>query len=734
LKRTDLKVKVSMHQYFHRVRFLTPLGVIALAALAAACSTPAAPAPATTMSTSQPTMTDDPYLWLEDVDGERALAWVRAENKKTVDALASSSDFKRLEGDVRTILDSDARIPSVQKIGELYYNFWRDKQNPRGLWRRTTLAEYRKPNPAWETVLDVDALDATERKGWVWAGAECLKPDQVRCLVSLSPGGSDATVVREFDLSTKTWVPGGFEKPLAKGDVHWVDQDTLFIATDFGPGSLTSSGYARIAKRWKRGTPLSSAVTVYEGLATDVGVEAERDHTPGFVRDFVSRSLAFYNDELYLLGSDLKLTKIDAPNSAKKAVAREWLLLALREAWSVGGQTYAAGTLLATRLDAFMQGARRFDVLFEPTSSTSMLSMTVTHKHIVLNVLDDVKSSLRVMTPPAVGASAWQRSTIAGVPTLGQVSVAAVDSDRSDDLWLNVTDFLTPPQLMLARAGGGAQDLIPLKSSPTFFDATKHQVTQHFATSKDGTRVPYFLVAPKNLTLNSSTPTLLYGYGGFEVSQLPRYAAGVGKGWLEKGGAYVVANIRGGGEYGPRWHQAALKANRPRSFEDFAAVAQDLVARKVTSPKRLAMRGGSNGGLLMGAMLTQYPDSFGAVSIEVPLLDMKRYTKLLAGASWIAEYGDPDKADEWAFIQTWSPYHRADASKAYPPTLLLTSTKDDRVHPGHARKMAALLLSQGKDVRYYENIEGGHGGAANNAQAAFMAALSYQFLWQSLER
>jgi prolyl oligopeptidase len=689
-------------------------------------------------------MIEDPYLWLEDVEGERALAWVRAENKKTVDAMATSSDFKRLEGDIRTILDSDARIPGVRKIGDLYYNFWRDKQNPRGLWRRTSLAEYRKPNPAWETVLDVDALDATERKGWVWAGAECLKPEQVRCLVSLSPGGSDATVVREFDLTTKAWVPGGFEKPLAKGDVHWVDRDTLFISTDFGPGSLTSSGYARIAKRWKRGTPLSSAVTVYEGLASDVGVEAERDHTPGFQRDFVNRALAFYNDELYLLGSDGKPTKIDAPNSAKKAVVREWLLLTLREAWSVGGQDYKAGSLLATRLDAFMQGARRFDVLFDPTPSTSLSSMTVTQKHIVLNVLDDVKSSLRVMTPPAStggagGAATWQRSTIAGVPTLGQISVAAVDSDRSDDLWLNVTNFLTPPQLMMVSAGGAGaggkrQDLTPLKTSPTFFDATKHQVTQHFAVSKDGTRVPYFLVAPKNLTPNGSVPTLLYGYGGFEVSELPRYSAGVGKGWLERGGAYVVANIRGGGEYGPRWHQAALKANRPRAFEDFAAVAQDLVARKVTSPKRLATRGGSNGGLLMGAMLTQYPDSFGALSIEVPLLDMKRYTKLLAGASWMAEYGDPDKPEEWAFIQTWSPYHRVDATRAYPPTLLLTSTKDDRVHPGHARKMAALLQSQGKDVRYYENIEGGHGGSANNAQAAFMAALAYHYLWQSVTR
>lgn len=688
-------------------------------------------------TTQSITMTNDPYLWLEDVDGTRALEWVRAENQRTVDELASNVTFKGLEASIRTILDSDARIPSVEKIGSFYYNFWRDKQNPRGVWRRTTLDEYRKPTPAWETVLDIDALNLAEGKAWVWSGAKCLMPDHRRCLIALSPGGTDATVTREFDLVDKAWVTGGFESPLAKGQLAWIDRDTVYAFTDFGAGSQTASGYPRIAKRWRRGTPLSRAELVYEGQADDLYISAQRDFTPGFERDFVHRALAFYSDEMLWVTGDGSLKKVPVPDSSIKAMHREWLLITLRDPWTVGAQTHPAGTLLATRFNEFMQGAGMFDVLYAPTPSTSLSGMIGTRQHLVLNVLDDVKSTLRVWTATEHG---WKMSTIEGLPRLGQINAVAVDPYTSDDVWLNVTDFLTPPSLLMtslapsiegARAATNPQ---LLKQSPTFFDASTHQVEQHFATSKDGTRVPYFLVMPHGAQRDGSTPTLLYGYGGFEVSELPRYSAGVGKGWIERGGAYALANIRGGGEYGPRWHQAALKANRHRAIEDFAAVAQDLVARKVTAPHRLGVRGGSNGGLLTGNMLTQHPTLVGAVSIEVPLLDMRRYHRLLAGASWMAEYGDPDKPDEWAFIQTFSPYHLFDPARTYPPTLLLTSTKDDRVHPGHARKMAALMRAANKNVRYYENIEGGHGGAADNGQAAFMAALAYHFLWQSLSR
>jgi len=673
------------------------------------------------------TMADDPYAWLEEVEGAKQLDWVRAQNAKAEAEIAATPEFKRLEADIRAILDSDAKIPGVQKIGEYYYNFWKDKQHERGLWRRTTLVEYRKAQPRWETVLDLDALNKAEGKNWVWHGADCRKPDYTRCLIALSRGGADADETREFDLATRTFLADGFYRPESKGALGWKDADTVYVFTDFGPGTMTSSGYPRVVKEWKRGTPLASAALVYEGKPDDMDIAAMHDDTPGFKRDFVSRTLAFYNDELYLRGADGRLTRIDAPNSANKGVQREWLTLELREPWTVGGRTYPAGSLLAARFDDFMAGKRDFDVLFEPTDKTSLASFTWTRNHLVLNVLEDVKNRLSVLTPTD---GQWKKSEFTGAPSFGTIGVGAVDADESDAVWLTVTDYLTPTTLSLAEIGKKPEQL---KSMPVFFDAAGKVIEQHFATSKDGTKVPYFLVRPKDLKLDGATPTLLYGYGGFEISLTPGYSGGVGKGWLEKGGVYAVANIRGGGEYGPRWHQAALKANRHKAYEDFAAVAQDLIARKITSPKHLGIQGGSNGGLLTGNMLTQYPELFGAVVVQVPLLDMKRYSHLLAGASWMAEYGNPDTAD-WQFIQTFSPYHLFDASKDYPPTLFMTSTRDDRVHPAHARKMHARMAEAGKDVRYYENIEGGHGGAANNAQAAHMSALAYTFLWQQLAK
>ncbi|HEU5048996.1 MAG TPA: prolyl oligopeptidase family serine peptidase [Gemmatimonadales bacterium] len=668
---------------------------------------------------------NDPYLWLEDVTGDTALAWVRAQNELTEAHLARTPTFGQLESRIRSILDSDARIPNVQKLGKFYYNFWQDAEHERGIWRRTTLAEYRKSEPAWETVIDLDALGREEGENWVWHGADCLRPAYERCLVALSRGGADADVTREFDLTTKTWVADGFIRPEAKGGLNWIDRDRVYVFTDFGEGTLTESGYPRIVKEWRRGTPLSAAAVVYEGGSDDMYISAGHDDTPGFERDFVSRTIAFYNDELYHRRPDGRLARIEAPNSASKSVYREWLLLELREPYSAGGTTHPAGTLLAARFDDFMAGRREFTVLFAPTATASLAGYTWTRHHLVLNILEDVKNRLSVLTP----ADDWARRELVGAPRVGTVVVNDVDRDESDSLWMHTTDFLSPTTLSIVEIGREPE---VLKAMPAFFEAPGHVIEQHFATSRDGTRVPYFLVRPGNRPLDGTAPTLLYGYGGFEISLTPYYSGTVGAAWLERGGVYAVANIRGGGEYGPRWHQAALKANRHRAYEDFAAVARDLVARGVTSPAHLGIQGGSNGGLLVGNMLTQYPELFGAVVVQVPLLDMRRYHKLLAGASWMAEYGDPDKPEEWEFIRTFSPYHLVREDAEYPPTLFMTSTRDDRVHPGHARKMAARMLAAGKQVRYYENIEGGHGGSATNRQAAHMMALAYSFLWEEL--
>ena len=707
------------------------VSLLAATALGAALAAGGAMAQGASEADGEPataaTMSADPWQWLEEVEGEKALDWVRARNAVTEAELASTGEFKRLESDILEILDSEAKIPYVQKIGDHYYNFWKDAQHERGIWRRTTLQEYRKPNPKWETVIDLDALNEAEGENWVWHGADCLRPDYERCLVALSRGGADADVTREFDLASRTWVEGGFFRPEAKGGLGWIDRDNVYVYTDFGDGTMTESGYPRIVKAWKRGTPMTAAKVVYEGNPDDMYIAAARDHSPGYVRDFVFRTIAFYNDELYLRRADGTLDQVDVPNSTNKSVVREWLGLELREPWTVGGETYKAGSYIVANFDDFMAGKRDFEVLFAPTDTTSLAGVTWTKDHVVLNVLDDVKNRLSVLTPRDDGT--WTSKPFTGAPDIGTLGVSAVDSDESNAVWLTAESYLTPDTLSLATIGQGPE---VLKTMPSFFDASKHEVSQHFATSKDGTRVPYFMVAPKGLERDGSAPTLLYGYGGFEISMLPGYSATVGKGWLEKGGVYAVANIRGGGEYGPRWHQAALKANRHKAYEDFAAVAKDLVARNVTSPEHLGIQGGSNGGLLMGNMLTQYPDLFGAVVVQVPLLDMQRYHKLLAGASWMAEYGDPDKPEEWAFIKTFSPYHLYNPVRDYPATLFTTSTRDDRVHPGHARKMMAKMAEGNEDVRYYENIEGGHGGSANNKQAAHMSALAYTFLWNQL--
>ncbi|TWT30938.1 Prolyl endopeptidase precursor [Blastopirellula retiformator] len=669
----------------------------------------------------------DPYIWLEDVEGEETLDWVRARNKISQAKLESDADFSTLQSDLLAILDSNDRIPFVRKRGEYYYNFWRDEKNERGVWRRTTLDEYKKAEPKWEVIIDLDELAKAEGENWVWSGAQVLRPEYNRALVSLSRGGADADVTREFDIATRKFVEDGFNRPEAKGGMSWIDIDHVFISTDFGPGSVTDSGYPRIAKLWTRGEKLEDAKVVYEGKMTDMSISASHDSTPGFERNFVRRAIAFYNNEIYLLKEDGSLAQIETPNSAGKGVHREYLTLELREPWTVGDKTYKTGSLLVANFDDFMAGKRDFTVLFEPTDRNALAGARFTKDYLLLNVLEDVASKLFVMQPQADGS--WSKTPLVGAPTLGTVSVSPVDSDESNDYFMTSTDYLTPTTLYMGEVGKQPEEL---KAMPEFFDATGLTVAQHFATSKDGTKVPYFMLYRKEMKFDGANPTLLYGYGGFEISLQPGYRATVGRAWSTQGGVYVVANIRGGGEYGPRWHQAALKQNRLRAYEDFAAVAEDLIERKVTSREHLGIQGGSNGGLLVGNMVTLYPDLFKAAVCQVPLLDMKRYNHLLAGASWMAEYGNPDLPEEWEFIRTYSPYHNVKEDVDYPTVFFTTSTRDDRVHPGHARKMFAKMEGWDKDVLYYENIEGGHGGAANNRQSAFMTTMAFTFLKQQL--
>ena len=668
----------------------------------------------------------DPFLWLEDVGGERALDWVREQNRTSQAALEKAPGFEALRSDLLAILDSDEKIPYVGKIGDWYYNFWQDAEHVQGVWRRTTLEEYRKPQPKWETIIDLDALSKAEGENWVWHGANCRYPEYDRCLVSLSRGGADADVTREFDLATRTWVKDGFFLPEAKGGASWIDRDTLFVYTDFGDGSMTTSGYPRIVKVWKRGTPLSAATTLFEGKPEDISVGAYVAHTRGKRHELVYRGITFYT-RAYFLRSGGQLHRIDVPEDAELSFWGDWLLVELKSEWTTGERTWPQGALLAIDIGRFGEGARDFAMLYEPHARKSLSGYEGTRDHLLVTELDNVKDRLYEWK---IEDGQWWRRAV-DVPSFGNLGVSAIDDETSNGYFLTFTDFLTPTTLYLGESGSDARER--LKELPAYFDASGFTVTQHEAVSSDGTRVPYFQIAGKDLELDGSNPTLLYGYGGFEVSRLPTYSASVGRGWLSQGGVYVLANMRGGGEFGPAWHRAVLKENRQLAYDDFIAIGEDLVRRKVTSPEHLGIQGGSNGGLLMGVMLTQRPDLWGAVVCQVPLLDMKRYNKLLAGASWMGEYGNPDVPEEWAYISRYSPYHNVREDADYPPILFTTSTRDDRVHPGHARKMMARMLDQGHDdLLYYENIEGGHGGAANNRQAAYMQALSYTFLRQQL--
>jgi prolyl oligopeptidase len=669
---------------------------------------------------------DDPHLWLEEVTSERALAWAKQQNAVSTGELEGSPHFEPTRQRLLSILDSKERIPYVSKSGEHYYNFWRDEKNVRGLWRRTSLNEYRKPAPAWEIVLDLDALAERENENWVWKGSSVLYPSYDRALLSLSRGGADATVVREFDLKAKTFVKDGFFLPEAKSSVAWRNRDSIYVGTDFGPGSLTSSGYPRLAKEWKRGRPLSEAATVFEGELEDVRVSAYVVHDHGRTYEFVNRGVTFFTSETRLRRGD-DWVVIDKPADARVGTFGDQLLLRLRSDWEVGGKMHPAGSFLAAGLESYLKGDRELTALFEPTERKSLAGTSATKNYLIINELDNIRNKIYALQ---YTNGQWSR-TLIETPSFGTVSLSGIDPHESDDYFMTATDFLTPSSLYFGTIGRSERE--KLKSLPAFFKSDGLEVSQHEATSIDGTRIPYFQVSRQGLAQDGSNPTLLYGYGGFEISMLPGYNASVGSAWLERGGVYVLANIRGGGEFGPKWHYAARKENRQRAYDDFIAVAEDLVERKVTSPKHLGIQGGSNGGLLVGVMLTQRPELFKAVVCQVPLLDMRRFNVLLAGASWMDEYGDPDKPGEWAYISKYSPYQNVVKEKDYPRVLFTTSTRDDRVHPGHARKMVAKMKEQGHDVLYYENIEGGHGGAANNKQAAYMMALAYTFLLNELK-
>jgi prolyl oligopeptidase len=665
---------------------------------------------------------DDPYLWLEDITGEDALDWVRAHNAPTVAEFRDrgADDFERMRAEALEVLDTDARIPYVRRRGEFLYNFWRDAANPRGLWRRTTLDSYRRDSPDWDVLIDLDALATADDENWVWAGAGVIEPDYTRALIGLSRGGSDAAVVREFDMLTREFVTDGFVLPEAKTQISWADPDTVLVGTDFGEGSLTESGYPRVVKRWRRGQPLADAETVFEGSRTDVRVTASVDRTPGFERTFLGRALDFWNEQVYELRGT-ELIRIDAPTDASLSIHREWLLIELRTDWYTGSASYAAGSLLAAHYDEFLTGTAELTVVFQPDRHTSLNHYGWTRERLVMVTLADVASRVEIVTP-----GTWVRESVPGIPSATNTVIAATD-DTGDEFFLDSSGFDAPSRLLRATADGPLEQV---KSAPAFFDSDNVTVTQYFAKSADGTSIPYFVVRPRDAS--GPGPTLLTGYGGFEAACTPSYDGVLGRLWLARDGTYALANIRGGGEYGPRWHTQAMRAGRHKVAEDFAAVATDLVDRGITTVEQLGARGGSNGGLLMGVMLTKYPELFGALVCQMPLLDMRRFHLLSAGASWVAEYGDPDNPDDWKFIAEYSPYQNISADRHYPPVLITTSTRDDRVHPGHARKMAAALQAAGHRVWYYENIEGGHAGAADNAQVAFKSALIFRFLWHML--
>ena len=686
-------------------------------------------AAATLVTGSAMAISDDPFLWLEDVEGKRALTWVTAQNERSLKLLQADARYADLEAKALAILEAKDRIASPSFRAGQISNFWQDQANVRGLLRRTTLDSYLTDTPQWETVLDIDALTKAENANWVFKGANCLPPEETRCLVSLSVGGKDAVEVREFDTSTRSFVENGFKLPDGKQNADWLDSDTLYVARDWGPGTMTASGYPFIVKKWKRGTPIEQAVEVYRGNPTDVwaGGGALRDEDGKVQAVVFSRAPSFFESEQFI-ETEGGLKKLPFPSKASlQGLVQKQVVISIEEDWTWQGRSWAKGTLLSFRLSELKSdpAAASATLVYAPGPRESIEQVSSSRNRLLVAVYENVKGSLYAFK---FDGKAWSRQKL-NLPANASIGVVST-RDQDDKVFVNVTGFVDPDALYYGDVI--KNDFRRVKSLPPRFDGSNVTVAQHEATSPDGTKIPYFIVHRKGLKLDGTNPTLLYAYGGFQVSMTPAYSGTIGKLWLERGGVYVLANIRGGGEFGPAWHQAGLKTNRQVIYDDFVSVADDLVARKITTPRRLGIMGGSNGGLLMGVQLTQRPDLWNAVVIQVPLLDMLRYHKLLAGASWVGEYGDPDDAAEGAFLRKISPYHNLKAGTAYPEPFFVTSSKDDRVHPGHARKMAARMEQMGLPFLYYENIDGGHAAAANQRERAKRVALEFTYLSRKL--
>jgi prolyl oligopeptidase len=674
--------------------------------------------------------TDDDHLYLEEVLGEKALAEVKDWNSRSLDRLMADPRFEKMQAEALEILQSKDKIPYVSYRGGEVHNFWQDETHVRGIWRKSTLESYLSGDTEWETVLDFDKLSKDEGKNWVYKGNDCLAPDYNKCLINLSDGGKDATVVREFDVATKSFVKGGFESPESKGGLGWIDEDTVIAGIDFGEGSMTDSGYPFIAKIWKRGTPLEEAQEIFRGQKDDVSsgafsweLEEGRKEIIGF------RSTTFYDREyLWIPQKDGKLSEpVKIPVSLKTRINEYFkgqFVAQLNDDW--GG--YKTGDLVSFSADDFFEDGTigKVNLVHSPDEKSSIEGYGATKSKLLMSITKDVVGSAYAFD---WDGSKWSSEKL-DFPSGGTVSIGATN-DKEDVAFISTESFLVPDTLYTFDTS--TMKKAKAKSLPDWFDAGSMVSEQFFATSTDGTQVPYFVVRQKDIEMDGTNPTLLYGYGGFRISLNPSYSATRGKLWVERGGVYVLANIRGGAEYGPKWHAAGLKTERQRIYDDFIAVGEALVEKGITSPKHLGIEGGSNGGLLMGVMFTQRPDLFNAVICAVPLLDMMRYHTLLAGASWIGEYGDPEHPVEGKFLRKISPYHNVDPEGDYPEVFFITSTKDDRVHPGHARKMAKRMEDQGHEFLYYENIDGGHSAAANLKERAKRLALQHTYLMQKLK-
>jgi prolyl oligopeptidase len=671
----------------------------------------------------------DPFLWLEEVNGARASEWVKAENAKTLSVLQQDPRFAGFYASVLKIGEAKDRIAAPQFIDGRIYNFRQDADHVRGIWRTTSLADYANTAPAWKTVIDLDQLAKTEQKNWFWSGADCDSPSRKRCLVRLSDGGEDAVTVREFDLPRGEFVADGFALPRGKQNVAWASDDSLLVSREWEPGTLTASGYPFVVKRLERGQPLSSAVEILRGSKTDVSVTpGERSDGRGHRALFIRRGISFFQTETQILTpAGLRKLNIPLKSNAGQLVAGR-LLIELDEAWTANGTTFPAGALVSVDLAAAMRDPEHLKpaIVYNPGARETLGGISATRDHLVVEIYDNVKGRAFVYTPTA--NNGWSKRQL-NLPDDSSIGVGAADKNGAA-AFITVTGYLTPPTLLLADTNTGT--LTPTKSQAARFDASGDTVEQRFATSKDGTKIPYFIVHPKNMKLDGTNPTILYAYGGFSISMTPQYDGALGKVWLEHGGVYVVANIRGGGEFGPAWHDAGLKTHRQRIYDDFAAVAQDLIAKKVTTPRHLGIQGGSNGGLLMGVEFTQHPELWNAVNIEVPLLDMLRFEKIQAGASWVGEYGSVSNPDERAFLASISPYNNIKPGVKYPEAFIWTTTKDDRVGPQHARKFAAKLASMGIPYLFYEVTEGGHGSGANISERSFTTALGMTYFTRKL--